>query len=38
MINAYEKPEMVTYTADDLAELELACGSCCGGACCRSQD
>ena len=33
-IQAYEKPTMVTYTPEELATLELACGSSCSGVCC----
>lgn len=30
----YVAPEIVSYTAEDLVALELACYSCCGGNCC----
>lgn len=32
----YVAPEITSYTSEDLVALELACGSCCGGACCSS--
>lgn len=30
----YEKPQIITFTKEDLESLQLACGSCCGAVCC----
>ena len=32
----YVAPEITSYTSEDLAALELACGTCCGGVCCSA--
>jgi hypothetical protein len=32
----YVKPEIISYTSEDLAALELACGTCYTGVCCSA--
>ena len=32
----YIKPEIISYSSEDLIALEMACGTCCGGVCCAA--